>query len=91
MHLKSSPGAKASQLNHCIKPTIEEHKYDFAIIHFGISDILRSKNDTKMNNPLDSILEIANTCQNYNIGKMFISALLPSKGTKVSNHKSMKP
>ena len=44
-----------------------------------------------MNNPLDSILEIANTCQNYNIGKMFISALLPSKGTKVSNHKSMKP
>ena len=32
----------------------------------------------------DSILEIANTCQNYNIGKIFISALLPSKRTKVN-------
>ena len=32
----------------------------------------------------ESILEIANTCQNYNTGKIFISALLPSKRTKVN-------
>ena len=37
-----------------------------------------------MNNLPDSILEIANTCQNYDIGKIFISALLPSKRTKVN-------
>ena len=78
------PGAKASQLNHYIKPTLEEYKYDCAIIHVGINDILRNKNDTDLNNLPDSILEIANTCQNYNIGKIFISALLPSKRTKVN-------
>ena len=77
-HLKSFPGAKASQLNHYIKPTLEEHKYDCAIIHSGINDIIRNKNDTDLNNLPDSILKIANTCQNYNIGKIFISALLPS-------------
>ena len=38
IHLKSFPGAKASQLNHYIKPTLEEYKYDCAIIHVGISD-----------------------------------------------------
>ena len=37
-----------------------------------------------MNNFTDSILEIANACQNYNIGKIFISAILPSKRTRVN-------
>ena len=37
-----------------------------------------------MNNLPESILEIANTCQNYNVGKIFISALLPSKQTKAN-------
>ena len=84
IHLKSFPGAKASQLNHYIKPTLEEYKYDCAIIHVGTNDILRNKNDTDLNNLPDSIIEIANTCQNYNIGKILISALLPSKRTKVN-------
>ena len=84
IHLKSFPGAKASQLNHYIKPTLEEYKYDCAIIHVGINDIIRNKNDTDLNNLPDSTLEIANTCQNYNIGKIFISALLPSKRTIVN-------
>ena len=47
-------------------------------------DIFWNKNDTDMNNLPDSILEIANTCQNYNVGKIFISALLPSKQTKAN-------
>ena len=84
MHLKSFPGSKANQLNHYIKPTLEEYKYNCAIIYVGINDILRNKNDTDLNNMPESILEIANTCQNYNTGKIFISALLPSKRTKVN-------
>ena len=84
IHLKLYPGAKANQLNHYIKPTLEEYKYDCTIIHVGINDILRNENDTDLNNLPESILEIANTCQNYNIGKIFISALLPSKRTKAN-------
>ena len=84
IHLKLFAGAKASLLNHYIKPTLEEYKYGRAIIHVSINDLLRNKNDTDMNNLADSILEIANICQNYNIGKIFISALLPSKRTKVN-------
>ena len=88
IHPKSFPGAKASQLSHYIKSTLEEYKYDCAIIHVGINDILPDKNDIHLNNLPESILEIANTCQNYNIGKIFISALLSSKSIY---HKSMKP
>ena len=46
-----------------------------------------------MNNLSNSILEIANTCKNYNIGKIFISAILASKRTKVNVlqiHESLK-
>ena len=82
IHLTLFPGAKASQMNHYIIPTLEEYKYDCAIIHVGINDILPNKNNTDMYNLPDSILEIANTCQNCNIGKIFISAIL--KWTKVN-------
>ena len=43
INLISLLGGKASQLNHCIKPTLEEYKYDCAIIHVGINDIFRIK------------------------------------------------
>ena len=43
-----------------------------------------NKNDTDLSNLPESILEIANTYQNYYIGKIFVSALLPSKRTKVN-------
>ena len=84
IHLKSFPGAKASQLNYYIKPTLEEYKYNCAIIYVGINDILRNNNDTDMNNLPESILEIQNTCQNYNIVKIFISTFLPSKRNNVN-------
>ena len=42
--------------------------YDRAIIHVGINDILRCKNN-EINNLPDNRLEIAYTCQNFKIGK----------------------
>ena len=60
IHLKSLAGAKASQLNHYIIPKLEEYKYDCAIIHVDINDILQNKNDNDVNNLPDSVLEIAN-------------------------------
>ena len=50
IHLKSFPDAKVSELNHYIIPTLQEYKYDCAIFHVGINDILHNKNDTDMNN-----------------------------------------
>ena len=63
IHLKLFSSPKASQLNHYIKPTLQEYKYDCAIIHVDINDILRNKNNTFMNNLSNSYLEIENTCQ----------------------------
>ena len=43
IHDKPLPGAKSTQLNHYVTPTLEEYSYDVAIIHVGIYDILRFK------------------------------------------------
>ena len=45
VYLKPFPSLKAAQLNHHVKPTLQEYAYDAAIIHLGITDILRGKND----------------------------------------------
>ena len=45
VYLKAFPDAKEDQLNHHIKPSFEEYKYDAAIIPVGIHDILRSKSE----------------------------------------------
>ena len=39
IHLKLIPGAKASQLNNYIIPTLEGYKYDCPIVHVGINYI----------------------------------------------------
>lgn len=57
--------------------------YDCAFIHVGINYILRSKNNEIKNLP-DDRLEIAYICQNFNIGKIFNSAISSLKRSKIN-------
>ena len=36
IHVKAFPGAKSTQFNHYVTPTLEEYSYDAAIIHAGM-------------------------------------------------------
>ena len=81
IHLKAFSGAKANQLNHYVVPTLEEFDYDCAIIHVGINDILRSKDMSELKDLPKKIMQIGTTCQRYNIGKVYVSSVLPSTRT----------
>ena len=83
IHVKAFRGAKSTQLNHYIALALEEYSYDTAIIQDGINDILRSKND-KFDKLPENIRKVGNTCQKYNIGKIYISAILPSTRTNIN-------
>ena len=72
VYLKPFPSLKAAQLNHHVKPTLQEYTYDAAIIHLGITDILRGKNDEELKELSKNKMKIAHTCQVYNIGKICI-------------------
>ena len=55
-----------------------KNSYDAAIIHVGINDILRSKHYDELDKLPGNIIKEGNICQKYNIGKIYISAILPS-------------
>ena len=83
VYLKAFPGAKADQLNHHVKPSLEEYEYDAAIIYVGINDILRSKGEKEVNDIPRKIMNIAKICRNYNIAKIFISSIIRCSRTTV--------
>ena len=84
VHLKSFPGSKAVQQNQLVKPTLQEYTYNAAIIHVGINEILRCKNNEELKELPNNIIKIAHTCQEYNIGKIFISSKLTCTRTFAS-------
>ena len=87
IHLKAFPGARAKHLNHYLVPSLEEHEYDCAIIHVGINDILRHKNENELKNLLEDILKIANSYRNRNVDKVFLSSILLSLRTSIDIEK----
>ena len=64
VYMRAFAGAKAGQLNHHVKLSLEECEYDAAIIHVGIKDILRSKDENEVNRIPRNIMNIADTCRN---------------------------
>ena len=84
VHVKAFPAAKSTQLNHYVKPTLEEYEYDAAIIDVGFNDILRPKHYDELDKLPGNITKVANTCQKYSIGKIYIPAILPSTRTKLN-------
>ena len=82
IHLQAFPGARAQYPNHYTVPSLEE--YDCAIIHVGINDMLRDKDENELKNILKIMLKVANSCRNHNINKVFISSILPSLRTSIN-------
>ena len=76
VHLKPFPSSKAAQLNHHVKPTLQQYTYDAATIHLGINYILRCKNNKELKELPKNKMKIAYACQEYNIGKIYISSIV---------------
>ena len=87
IHLKAFSGVRAQHLNHYLVLSLGEYEYDCAIIHVGINDILRHKNENELKNLPEDILKIANSCRNHNINKVFVSSILPSLRTSIDIEK----
>ena len=82
IHLKAFSGVRAQLLNHYLVLSLEEYEYDCAIIHVGINDILRYKNENELENR-----PVVNSCRNRNINKVFVSSIFPSLRTSIDIEK----
>ena len=77
------------QLNHYVNPSLDGFRYDAAIIHVTINDILQPKSENDLKELPDNMIGIARTSRSYNIGKILNSSTLPSRRTFI-NTKSIK-
>ena len=77
-------GAKANQLNHYVKPMLEEYNYDCLIIHVGISDILGCNDDNEINNLSRIMLELQIPAKMKKLAK-YISQLFHYQSTLKMN------
>ena len=83
IYIKAFPGAKSTQFNHYVLPTLEEYSYDTAIINVEIDDILISKDPKELKDLPQNVIKVEKICQNYNIAKIFISGIPQSTRTNV--------
>ena len=61
--IKAFPGAKLTQLNHYVLPTLEEYSYIAAIIHVGNTD----PND--LSALQENVIKVRKIYQNHNTGE----------------------
>ena len=62
----------------------EECSYYAVIIPVDINDILSSKQYDKFDKLPGNIIKVANNCQKYKTGKIYISAILSSTRTNIN-------
>ena len=72
IQVKAFPGAKSTQLNHYVTPTLEEYSCDAPIIHGGINDTLRSICD-KLDKLSGNIIKVRNLSKVQHWKNIYIS------------------
>ena len=76
VYLKPFPGSKTKQMDHHAIPNLEEHQYDAAVIHAGISYLLKSRTNINVSEVAKDNINIALLCRSHNIATIFISNIV---------------
>ena len=82
--LKSFPGASVENLDYYVKPTLQQEKPDYVVLHVGINNLL-SDHLSKMPDGqiVENIGNIGKKCVDSGVEKVFISGLVISNRVDV--------
>ena len=81
---KCFQGLTTNELFHYIDPTLKDEKFDSAILHVGVVDILKSKNKVHFEDLIEKIRTIAIKCISFEVSKFFISGI--AHNNKISDY-----
>ena len=69
--IRTFPGAVSKEYPHYITPTLEDGNFDIAILHFGVNDLLRNRNQSEALDELILNLEkTATKCISFGVRKV---------------------
>ena len=70
--LKYFPGASSKELKRYVVPSLQEESFNSALMHTGISDILKDQSDLQCESLTRNILEILQRCKEHGIDEIII-------------------
>ena len=62
-HLKSFPGGTSKELLYYVEPTLKNKKFDDALLHGGVNDLLNDESQDSVQNLLDNLKQIGLKCK----------------------------
>ena len=78
--IRTFPGAVSKEFPHYITPTLEDGNFDIAILHFGVNDLLRNRNQSEAVDELILNLEkTATKCISFGVRKVIVSSIVYNK------------
>ena len=72
------PGESSSEILHYIDVHLKEKLFDTAIVHVGVNDLFNGNSQFKINQLIESIKKITQTCVSVGVKKIYLSGLVSS-------------
>ena len=93
--MKSFPGGTSKELLYYAEPTLKNKKFDDALLHVGVNDLLNDESQDSVQNLLDNLKQIGLKCKSAGVKRALVSrivvnnkltcAYIPSANQRISN------
>ena len=78
--IRTFPGAISKEFPHYITPKLEDGNSDIAILHFGVNDLLRNRNQSEAVDELIlNMKKTATKCISFGVRKVIVSGIVFNK------------
>ena len=77
--MKSFPGGTSKELLYYVEPTLKSKKFDAALLHVGVNDLLNDENQDSVQNLLDNLNQIGLKCKSAGVTRILISGIVVNK------------
>ena len=74
--MQSIPGGTSKELLHYVEPTLKNKKFDAALLHVGVNNILNDESQHSVQNPLDNLKQIGSKCKSAGVTRILISGIV---------------
>ena len=74
--LKSFPGGTSKELLYYVEPTLKNKKFDDALLHVGVNDLLNDESQDSVQNLLDNLKQIGLKCKSAGVKRVLVSGIV---------------
>ena len=77
-HLKSFTGGTSKELLYYVELILKNKKFDDALLHGGVNDLLNDESQNSVRNLLDNLKQIGLKCKSAGVERILISGIVIS-------------